>query len=160
LLGGFNIRFEKRLNMDARETGTTFELAGAEDFTIVAVGRDRRAALASLIDQLSLEIVPVGFDASSRSILARAEGTTFVEMARALCDALLDLVESEGSVAGLAFDGMVQTDEGYAGWGHLLLGAGDTSTNAPEIRELTATNDASGVKLTMLLKRSNEGRTL
>ena len=137
----------------------TSESGDAGERTIVAVGRDRRAVLASLIDQLSLEIVPGRFDGSSRSIVARAEGTTFEEMARALCMAMLDLVESEGSIAGLAFDGMVQTDEGYAGWGHLLLGAGDTITNVPAIRELTATNDTGGVKLTMLLQRSIEGRT-
>ena len=150
----------RNISMGNLESIMASESTSAGERTIVAVGRDRRAALVMLIEQLSLEMVPGGFDGSSRSILARAEGATFEEMARALCEALLDLVESEGSVTGLAFDGMVQTDEGYAGWGRLLLGAGDTITNAPDVRELTATNDASGVKLTMLLKRSHEGRTI
>ena len=128
------------------------EFVGAGERTIVAVGRDRRTTLAMLIEQLSLEIVPGRSDDSSRSIVARAEGTTFEEMARSLCVSLLDLVESEGSVEGIAFDGMVQTDEGYAGWGHLLLGAGDTITSVLEIRELSVTNDAGGVKLTATLR--------
>ena len=115
--------------------------------------------LGSLIDHLSLEIVPGGFDGSSRSIVVRAEGATFEKMARSLCAALLDHIESEGSVEGFTFDGMVRTDEGYAGWGHLLLGAVDTITSVPEIRELTATNDAGGIKLTVLLHGTYKGRT-
>jgi hypothetical protein len=129
------------------------ESVGAGERTIVAVGRDRRTALAILIDQLDLEIAPGRSDDSSRSIVTRAEGTTFEEMAQSLCGTLLDLVESEGSVEGIAFDGMVQTDEGYVGWGHFLLGVGDTLTSALEIRELTATNEAGGVTLTAVLRR-------
>ena len=137
----------------------TLQLAGAEKWSIIAVGRDRRAALALLIERLSLAIVPAGSDDSSRSIVARAEGATFEEMARSLCDALLDLVESEATSGELLFDGMVKTDEGYAGWGHLLVGAGDTVINAPVLQGLTAASTEAGVQLTLSLRSSIEGGT-
>ena len=145
--------------MDASETKMTFESARMDDWTIVAVGKDRRSALAGLIERLSLEIAPAGSDDSSRSIVARAEGATFEEMAQSLCDALLDLVESEAIPGELVFDGMVRTDEGYAGWGHFLVGAGDTVVNAPELQGLTAATIEGGVELTLSLRRPIEGGT-
>ena len=152
-------RLEKGLRIDAGETVKASESVGVGDWTIVAVGRDRREALALLIERLSLTIVPAPSDDSSRSIVTRAEGATFEEMARKLCDALLNLVESEVAPGGLVFDGMVRTDEGYAGWGHLLLGARDTVINAPVAQELTATNITGGVQLTLSLRRSIKGGT-
>src|SRR4051794_18310105 len=122
--------------------------AGNEDWTLVAIGRDRQSALVALFEQISLTMAPARPDDSSRSIVGRAEGATFEEMARKLCEALLDLAESEASPSGIAFDGMVQTDEGYAGWGRLLLGTGDTVVNVPVPQQLTATNITGGVQLT------------
>ncbi len=135
------------------------DTANAEGWDIVAVGRDQRAALASLIERLSLAIVPVSSDESSRSMVARAEGATFEEMARSLCEAFLDLIASEEVPGGLVFDGMVRTDEGYAGWGHVLVGAGDTVINAPALHGLTMANSEGGVQLSLSLRRSIEGGT-
>ncbi len=145
--------------METSETTAAVESVSAEDWTIVAVGRDRRAALALLIERLSLAIMPAWSDDSSRSIVVRAEGETFEEMARSLCDALLDLIASEAVPGGLVFDGMVRTDEGYAGWGHLLVGAGDTVINAPVLHGLTMANSEGGVQLSLSLRRSIEGGT-
>jgi hypothetical protein len=145
------------MTVDERGTNVTSESVPAQEWTIVAVGRDRRAALALLIERLSLAIVPAWSEDSSRSIVARAEGATFEEMARSLCDELLGLLESEAAPGGLAFDGLVTTDEGYAGWGRLLVGAGDTVINAPVLQGLTSANIEGGVQLTLSLRRSIEG---
>ena len=60
---------------------------------------------------------------------------------------------------GLVFDGMVRTDEGYAGWGHLLVGAGDTVINAPVLHGLTMANSEGGVQVSLSLRGSIEGGT-
>lgn len=132
-------------------------LESANARSIVANGRDRRSALAGLLDQLSQAIAPHALELSSRSVVASAEGTTFEEMALNLCNVLLDLTDREGSAGLLEFDGMVQTDDGYAGWGHILLGVGDTLFSAPELLSLTANAESGNVRLIAMLSGPAKG---
>lgn len=122
--------------------------------TIVATGRDRRTALSELFAGVSRLFDGDERGLTGRSIRFDAERPTFGETAAALLEAALDLAGEESSAGIVVLDGLIQTDDGFVGWGRLLLGEPLRPRRVSALQSLNAEQEPGGWRLTAVLRVS------
>ena len=120
--------------------------------TIVATGRDRRSALAALIAGMNDVLDGDELMLSGRSIRFDAERSTFAETTQAMLAAALELAGEESSAGVLMLDGLIRTDDGFVGWGSLLLGDAIRTQPVPVLHALDVEQEPGGWRLTAVLR--------
>ena len=90
----------------------------------------------------------------SRRIALRfdAERHTFGETAQALLEVALDLAGEETAAGIVTLDGLIQTDDGFVGWGSLLLGGKTRARSVPVLQSLIAEQEPGGWRLSAVLR--------
>lgn len=120
--------------------------------TIVATGSDRRSALAALIAGMNDVLGGNERALSGRSIRFDAERRTFAATAQALLEAALDLAGDESCAGIVTLDGLIQTDDGFVGWGSLLLSDAIRTRSVPVLHALEVEQEPGGWRLTAVLR--------
>ena len=126
--------------------------AGKAPETLVATGRDRRSALGSLIAGVNRWLEGTDRNLTGRSIRFDAERSTFAETAQALLEAALDLAGEEASAGIVTLDDLIQTDDGFVGWGSLLLGDAIRMRPVPVLHAIDVEQEPGGWRLTAVLR--------
>lgn len=121
--------------------------------TIVVTGRDRRSALGALFVAVNQMLEGEERDLTGRSIRFDVERGSFAETARALLEAALEFAGNESAAGIMALDGLIQTDDGFVGWGSLLLGGQMRARPVPGLHSLTVEQGPEGWRLTAIMRR-------
>jgi hypothetical protein len=120
---------------------------------IVATGRDRRSALGTLVAGVNRLLEGNERELTGRSVRFDVERNTFGETAQALLEAALDLAGEEQAVGIVTLDGLIKTDDGFVGWGSLLLGEKIRARPVPVLQSLMVEQEPGGWRLTAKLRR-------
>jgi hypothetical protein len=142
---------------DERDAAYVFGPWQDDRTTLTATGPDVASALSAGLEGLfaaSRGDAGTAGEEATVALAIRASGTGAAELFAGLAAALRDEIEYEDyDVGAVRFDGMVRTDEGWAGWGYALAIPGKGRPLELVVEEVDVTPGDGDVMLRATLRR-------